>query len=867
MTNNSPHEPDIAKNVEFDSSFLNAERNSSIDLSRFANGSSALPGTYSVEVYVNSQPAGTQNVEFKSRDDNSVFPCLTTELIKNINFNYDVLPKEVLAPLSQGQNYIDLQQQLPQAKATFDSSEQRLDIYIPEIYMKQTPQGSVSPALWDSGVPAAMLNYNLNGYSSRANGTDYNSFYAGLNTGVNVGAWFFRHNGSYNWSENGPKKYNTINTYVQRDIPVIKGRIVLGQANTTGQVFDTLPFSGVELASDERMLPESQRGYAPDIHGVARTNAKVTISQSGQVIYQKNVSPGEFLINDLYPTGYGGDLVVTVREADGSENVFTVPYASVTQLLRPGAHRYELTAGKLRMQGLRDKPQLYQGTYQRGLTNVITVYGGVQANPDYYAAQVGLALGTNLGAWSFDVTQAKTQLGGSNQEVETSDLATPQNIPAHADSSMSGQSYRLSYSKTISETNSNLSLAAYRFSTNGYLDFMTAMQTRDVIARGNSADTIWRAKSRLTITASQGLPGNWGQFYVSSSLQNYWNKEGTNQQFQVGYSNHYRSMTYSISANRTYSGVDSSQNNYMLNFSTPLGGTNSRNRPQMQVNLNRDTSGNVGEQVSVSGSGGADNQYSYGISAMNANNGVGSSGTLNGQYSSPMTSMSGAVGAGQNYQNASMGLSGTVVAHPGGVTFSPYQAETVAVVEAKGAEGALVSSYPGIKIDRWGYAVVPYLSPYKLNEISIDPVGTASDVELDSTTQKVAPYAGAVVMVKYKTKRGTPLLIMSSVDGSPVPFGANVIDSRGNNVGSVGQGGQIYARVTDERGTLRVKWGEAPDMQCRVEYVLMPQQKGRQQNEIQRFNTLCRIDSTQNNGGSGEKRLANFVPGTEHVAG
>lgn len=826
----------IAKNVEFDPSFLNIEPSSKVDLSRFANGSAALPGTYQVEMYVNNVQIGSQNIEFKSRADKTVFPCLTSALLKNINFNYGKLPAGVLAPLTQGASFIDLQQQFPEAQVNFDSNEQRLDIYIPQIYMNQIAQGTVNPALWDSGVPAALLGYNVNGYTSHANGQDYSSMYAGINAGINVGAWYLRHNSSYNWTQDGLKEYSNINTYLQRDIPLIAGRVVMGQSNTTGQVFDTLPFSGIELASDDRMLPESLRGYAPNIHGVARSNAQVTVRQSGQVIYQKTVTPGEFLINDLYPTGYGGDLVVTVREADGSENVFTVAYASVPQLLRPGSDRYEMTIGKLRNSNISEKPALYQATYQRGLTNSITGYGGLQASKDYYALQLGAALGTSLGALAFDITQAKTHLGEiPNQTTERHS----------SDNSMSGRSYQLSYSKVINETNSNLSLAAYRFSTRGYMDYMTAMQTRDAVAHGNGANSIWRAKNRFTVTAGQGLPGNWGQFYISSSVQNYWNKDGTSQQFQVGYNNSYKTMSYNMSINRTYAGIGDSQTNYMLNISFPLGRNDRTNVPQMRVALNHDTNGNMGEQVGISGSAGEDHQFSFGATAMNANNGAGASGSLNGQYRSPMTSMSGAIGAGDNNQNASGGLSGSIVAHPGGVTFTPYTSETLAVVEAKGAQGASVSGYPGIKIDRWGYAVVPYLDPYQMNEISVDPKGTSSDVELDNTTQKVAPYSGAVVMLKYNTKHGTPLLIMATVNGNPVPFGADVLDAMDNSVGSVGQGGQIYARVADERGNLRVKWGDGPQMQCRVSYILLPLPKERKQNEIQRFNSVCYSNDTQ----------------------
>lgn len=132
---------------------------------------------------------------------------------------------------------------------------------------------------------------------------------------------------------------------MQRDIAAVRGRAVLGEYNTTGQLFNSVPFTGVQLAGDERMLPDSQRGFAPEIRGVAKTNAKVTVRQQGSIIYETTVTPGAFLINDLYPTGYGGDLAVTIQEADGSIQQFTLPYASVAQLLRPRSHRYSATAG------------------------------------------------------------------------------------------------------------------------------------------------------------------------------------------------------------------------------------------------------------------------------------------------------------------------------------------------------------------------------------------------------------------------------------------------------------------------------------------------------------------------------------------
>ncbi|MFC0227475.1 fimbria/pilus outer membrane usher protein [Serratia aquatilis] len=822
---------EVEKNVEFDAFFLHINDEASVDLSRFAHGASATPGIYRTAIYVNNVLIDNKEVEFKSREDKSVYPCLTAEIIKIITFNYEKLPVDFLSVTETGEQCVDLQRKLSDAQVNFDSSEQRLDLLIPQIYMLKAARGSVSTELWDSGISALMFGYNVNGYSSESRGKTFNSMYAGVNAGLNIDAWYLRHNGAYNWMEDGSAQYSNRNTYLQRDIPQIMGRALVGQANTYGQLFDTLPFTGIQLASDERMLPASQRGYAPDIRGIARTNARVTVHQNDQVLYETTVTPGEFLINDLYPTGYGGDLEVIVREADGSEQHFRVPYASAAQLLRPGTSNYAVTAGRLRNDNLRVNPELYQLTYQRGLTNTLTGYTGLQASQGYGALQLGAAVGTPVGAVAFDVTQAKAQVENTADD--------------QPGKTFKGQSYQLSYSKVIPETNSNLSLAASRFSSEGYLDFMTAMESRDAVAKGDSPWAVSRAKNRFTVTAGQGLAEGWGQLNLSGSVQNYWNKEGSEQQFQVGYSNQFQRLTYNISANRSYSSLGGNQNNYLLSFTLPLGRNDRVNTPQLRTDLAKDSSGRYGQQISITGAAGKESQLGYAVTAMNANQGVGNSGSLSGSYSNSSTALNGSYSKGKGYNSVAAGLSGTVIGHSGGVTLTPYTSETYALVEAKGAEGASVSPYQNVTVDSRGYAVVPYLNAYQLNDVSIDPKGSAADVELDNTMQRVAPHAGAVVKVKYEIKKGTPILINATHQGEPLSFGAEVFDGNGNSVGSVGQGGQIYARVAQDAGQLLVKWGEDRELQCRLGYRLMPQTQSSTQRTIQQFNSACQSGTPQ----------------------
>lgn len=169
-----------------------------------------------------------------------------------------------------------------------------------------------------------------------------------------------------------------------------------------------MPFRGGQLASDDDMLPESMRGYAPVVRGIARSHAQIVIRQNGYVIYQDYVAPGAFEINDMYPTGGSGDLNVIIKEADGSEQNFIVPYASLPILQREGRLKYALTAGQYRSWDRRvDKTPFGQMTGILGAGGGFTLYGGFQESAKYQSIAGGL--GRNLGdigALSSDVTQA-----------------------------------------------------------------------------------------------------------------------------------------------------------------------------------------------------------------------------------------------------------------------------------------------------------------------------------------------------------------------------------------------------------------------------------------------------------------------------
>ena len=335
--------------VEFDTIFMSRGSQQTLDVSRYEQNQAA-PGTYRAEVYINGLLRGMKDVTVRitpPKRDSEI--CLKVQVLREFDIDIEKLSPAAQALLakSEANDCLALQELIPQATVQLDSGEQRLDLEIPALYLTRNPRGYVNPAMWDHGITAGLLSYSANYYRTAGHGQTTDSAYAGLNGGFNIGGWLFRHNGSLTWQDDLGGRYQTLNTYVERDIPQIQGRLTLGETNTTGEMFDTLAFRGVQIANQEQMLPDSQRGYAPLVRGTARTNARVQIRQQGRLLYETTVPPGPFEINDLYPTGYGGDLEVQIQEEDGSIQTQTVPFASTSNLLRPGTQHYSATLGKL----------------------------------------------------------------------------------------------------------------------------------------------------------------------------------------------------------------------------------------------------------------------------------------------------------------------------------------------------------------------------------------------------------------------------------------------------------------------------------------------------------------------------------------
>ncbi|MCC3345096.1 fimbria/pilus outer membrane usher protein [Psychrobacter sanguinis] len=805
-----------AVSADFNSDFLIGDAKK-IDITKFANGNPILPGEYSLDVYVNGTWFGKQRLVFKSTpDEKSSFTCFTPKQLLEYGIKAELIKQKAK---NSANSCLPLEQWVDEAFYNFDISSLKLEVSIPQVAMQNNARGYVDPSIWDRGINAGFTSYNASAYKTFDNvrNQENTNAFVSINAGLNLAGWQLRHNGQWTWSDNEDSKseYTAVNTYLQRAFPEQRGVLTLGDSFSQGDIFDTFGYRGVAFASDDRMLPSSLSGYAPRIRGNAKTNAKVEVRQQGQLIYQTNVSAGSFEINDLYPTGFGGQLEVSVIEADGEVQKFSLPYTSVAQMLRPGLSRYAVVAGSYRNKEIDKDPLILQGQYQRGINNFITAYGGAQASEDYKAVTLGSAFATRLGAVAFDVTHSDTDFKNRNPET--------------------GQSYRISYSKLIGPTNTNVTLAAYRYSTQGFYRLADAFRARKQDEEGIGSLYIGKQRSEFQVTLNQGLPNDWGNFYLTGAWVDYWDKQEDTKQYQFGYNNTYKGVSYGLSANKRVvenanSGRVIDDTEYMLTLSLPL--SIKRNAVTLNSYATQDN-------ITVGINGSLGNRASYGAT-LSTDYGENPSLNANAQYRSNYTTLGGTYSVADGYQQLGLSAGGNIVVHPSGVVFSPDQGRTMVLVHAPGAEGARVNSIDGITVNKSGYAVIPYVSPYRINDVSLDTVGMSEDVELEGASQRVVPYEGSVTKLDFSTKVGKAIYINTVDDkGNTLPFGADVIDSNNEHIGIVAQGSLVYLRTPKLSDTITVKWGDEQNEQCQMSYDITNLAKDKTQQMINLEEGVC----------------------------
>ncbi|MEX9949446.1 fimbria/pilus outer membrane usher protein [Providencia alcalifaciens] len=797
-------EDNTDNNVYFDPDFLELPNKDAVDLTQFENNEQ-LAGSYYVDIYVNSNLIGAKKLNFDKNNHNKLIPCLSLADLTD----FGVKTAEYPELQNTGTGCVNLAA-IPDSKSDFEFDSQRLYLSIPQIALDKNPRGYVNLENIDNGINALILNYSYSGtknYDRKKGGSDTTSNYVNLRPGLNIGAWRLRNYTTWSSNDGQPNKWDTVYTYASRGINSIKSQLTLGDSVSPSMVFDSVPFRGAQLATDDDMYPESLRGYAPVVRGIARSNAQITIRQNGYTIYQTDVAAGPFEISDLYPTGGSGDLHVTIKESNGSEQYQIVPFASLPVLQREGYLSYSVTGGQYRSYDSHvDKTHFGQFTLIYGLPYGITAYGGSQISEKYqsYSLGAGQNLG-QLGALSIDITHANAKLSDDSKEQ--------------------GQSYRFRYNKNLNDIGTNIALAGYRYSTKG---FYSLSEVFDTFRDTHYTPEIERRRNRGEITLSQNLGENNGSISIGYVNEDYWNSDKKTQSATLGYSNSWQGISYGINYtyNRdtntyAYNGNSQGQNEddhqLALNISIPINLFDSTFYYNLNTNSssNGPNSGNMGLSASQ-----LDNRLNWSIQQGYTTQGQGSSGNMNASYKGQYGEVSGGSSYSKDNYNLYYGANGSFVAHSGGVVLGQQLGETAAIVDIPEAGNVPILNQAGVLTNNQGYALVPYVTAYRKNVVDIDTSALPDNTEMELTSQTVAPSRGALVKASFAANVGyRAMMELKFADGKPVPFGAQAIFKDNNQLnGMVGNDGEIYLSGLAESGSFIIQYNDK--QQCQVNYNL-----------------------------------------------
>lgn len=760
---------------------LTPEQKANTDLETLSRPGIQMPGDYAVQVSVNQVPQGEYTLKF-SVCGTRLCPELTPSLLQKFGVKPGAF--SALVSLPPESTISDIGAVIPDADTLFDFDRRVLTITLPQAALNQTARGDVPPEQWDDGLPMFFASYSASGSETRnqsALSQNQSSQYLNVRSGINMGPWRLRNYSTYSHTLNNISQWNSIQTSVERDVRPLRARFVAGETATPGLVMDSFSFRGASLSTQDEMLADSQRGYAPEIRGIALSHATVEVRQNGNLLYQTFVSPGAFVINDLYPTSTSGDLEITVKEEDGSLRSYTQSFASPPISVRRGMFKYSVTAGEY---GARNNhaetsvnQRFVQGEMLYGLLNNTTVYGGALAAEHYRAGMLGVGQSLHMfGAISLDLTQAETVFSDGTSKT--------------------GQSLQAKYSKRFDTTGTSMTLAGYRYGTDGYYGFDEASEYFNN-SRLASRYTL-KSKSQITLNQNAGAAGS---VSLSAYQSEYWNRVNSRNRSVTGsWSKSFSGVTVSLNQSQSRlwrtGRTDSSTS---VNVSLPIGkwlSPTSDSNMRMSNNWSQSNRGTGSLSTTLSGTSLENNTLSWSMSQARSRQSDGrvkDSTALSGSLQGSNATAS--LGYARYYgdsQNINWGVRGSVVVHPYGVTLSRELSEgsSWALVRAPGGKDIKINNSSGLSTDSRGYAIVPSLTPYRENDVSLDTSTLDDDVDVKASIQRKTPARESLVLAEYETKIGLRVFLTLTRKGRPLPLGSMV--RTGDISGMTDEKGRVY---------------------------------------------------------------------------
>lgn len=798
--------------------------NKDINLDHFRVENYVAPDRYFVNVSLNGNHLKEMWVEFDHLDASSnAVLCVDEPLLALLDLKQQTLNRieskacSVIKDIS------------PDAYYDFNLQLLTLEIYVPLADVTVQPAGYIAPQLFERGVTSAFVAYNANYYHS-----DYNdSQFLSLNAGLNLGGWYFRHQGNFQTDQSGDLDvYRSHLNTLYKDIDPLKSRLSLGEFYSQGQMLESLSILGAELASDESMQPWSMRNYAPQIQGVAQTNALVRVFQNGQQIYEKTVPMGPFELNDL-STMSSGDLRVEIIEQGGETRVRYYPMQANFDLLKKGRLKYQAAAGRYRLAEELTDDYIGQASFSYGLSNALTLSAGMTWAEHYQNYLISSSIMTKLGSFNLisDMSQSKfdhQDQNGHRNQAKYRYYFEPQKLSLHLSALQQSKQY---------QTASN-AMAFKHFSELNPDEYFNYQLSHGL-------------KNQYSVSLNKAFSNpRLGSLQASYYQNKYWNSTYDYDQYSLSYANRWKGLSYNLGFSQSNLKSDFKTGDQNLDhdrtifasISLPLEWKNKN--LYLSSQLQRQSNEHEFDQASVNLSGtlGEQNQFNFGVGMSHSNTQSVDDSTFNAHinYLHPHVNLGANTYIRGDEIQYALSAQGGLVAHRHGITATNDLPSTYTIVHVDQASKATLGGAWGTRLDRFGNAIYSHSAPYQRNMIQINSEDLAIDMSLLSNQSTVIPRMYSSTLVEFIAKRHSRYILRLSDTQGTIPVGAQLHTPAGKFIGYMGQSNQILLENFDyeQDHHLVLSWGREQNKQCEVN--ILPHQMKAPSESFQIIHAECK---------------------------
>lgn len=648
---------------------------------------------------------------------------------------------------------IDVSKAIPGIKVDVNLKTLTGYVKIPDNYISNSRPES---AKWDTGVAGAFFKYTSNVVSARTSNDHLFDINANVESGINLSNWQIRHSGFY-----GDDRYELQSMYFKTDLDRYHSGLFLGEISTSPSLLGGFSFLGIKVASDIAMRPQNDIDNKSRVFGLAETSANVKLLNNGRVVHQSIVSPGVFYIDDIKRNG---PLEMVIEEANGVVKRSTIPDISMDG---DDESLYELSVGKYNSSSS-SQPLFMLANYQFRVNESFDISTSSVISDGYIGADIDNKFYTLLGNFHIGSVLSRTNKSSSN----------------HSEI-FQGHKVRVAYSKHFSDSSTYITTSYNKNLNAEYLSFQEYARIQKHISYSGHEE-----KDRFEISLNQETPN--GRLFLMGGVQRS-ALNITSKNYHVGYNHELIWGGISASLIRQ-SRENQDDNRFMLAVDFPLD-MNGYTRLGTAISNGDNEYGSM--QTSLSGSYGALQQNSYHVSESRN-----ISGPTNYSYAASLHHKTNfnefglGLSHGDNYEKQYLSAKGAVLMANNEIFFSHDHPETIAIVSAKGAEGALVNGNAQVAINDNGNAIHE-LTPYMDNTLSIEHDDTDYDIDVENGHHIISPRRGAIIVSDFKVTRNRYILL--KIADKRVSFGASVLNHNNDLVTQVAQGGLIYVNTKEKK--------------------------------------------------------------------